>query len=68
MHLSQHEGGPNAVLECSVDHMGAHMRWGAVFAGQVIRRATAQGLVVRAGDALSLTPLGRETAHRAMVR
>jgi hypothetical protein len=48
--------------------MGAHMRWGAVFAGQVIRRATAQGLVVRAGDALSLTPLGRETAHRAMVR
>ena len=68
VHLSQHEGGPNAVLECSIDHMGAHMRWGAAFAGQVIRRAAAQGLVVRAGDALSLTPLGRETALKAMMR
>lgn len=68
VHLLQHESDPQAAGEASVAHLGFHMRWADGFAKQVVRRALDRGWVERAGQALLLTPLGRETARRAMVR
>jgi manganese/zinc/iron transport system permease protein len=68
IHLANHEGLPEASRESTVHHLGEHLRWDDGFASDVVRGATRRGLVVRAGDALTLTESGREIAREAIAR
>jgi len=68
VHLLQHEGTAAQAEENTAGHATAHMRWSAAYAARVLRQATGRALVERSGDRLALTPAGRETARRAMMR
>jgi manganese/zinc/iron transport system permease protein len=68
IHLFQHEGLPEAEIECRADHLQAHLRWPPDFASRVVKMATAHDLVVREKEYLRLTDRGRELAAKAMVR
>jgi manganese/zinc/iron transport system permease protein len=68
VHLLNHEGDPDEANESALSHLRAHMRWDETFARRAVRRAVTHDLVTRSGEHLKLTPLGRETARRAMVR
>jgi manganese/zinc/iron transport system permease protein len=67
IHLMNHEGRPEAVVENRVSHLHHHLRWEPAFAGQVVAGAERRALVERqGGDRLALTPRGREVAATAM--
>jgi len=69
VHLSQHAGAPNEAAECSLDHLGRHMKWGAAYSERVVAHVTRRGLVQRkSGARLSLTAQGREVAREVMLR
>ena len=67
IHLFQHEGRPEAVRECRVDHLQDHLQWESTFAGRLILLSVAQGLMQQEGDYLHLTDAGRELAREAIV-
>jgi hypothetical protein len=54
--------------ESAVRHMGEGLRWSEDFAQSVIARSVDLGLVVRRGEQLLLTALGRETARDVLSR
>ena len=66
IHLANHEGLPDAAVECRVEHLGDHLRWEPDFAGRVVRGAERRGLVVESGGSLALTPRGRTVAQEAV--
>jgi manganese/zinc/iron transport system permease protein len=68
IHLLNHEGSPEALQECRLEHMEEHMRWDPAFAQDVTRRAVGQRLVEQDNGFLMLTELGRERARKAMTR
>jgi manganese/zinc/iron transport system permease protein len=68
IHLLNHEGQPDELEESSLEHLSAHMRWESDFAQRTVRYAVTRDLVTRTNGNLVLTPYGRETARRAMVR
>ena len=66
VHLLQHEGEPTAAYECSLEHLGEHLRWSRPFAQRVVSRAVQAGHIRRRGDGLELTGLGRAVADAAL--
>jgi manganese/zinc/iron transport system permease protein len=68
IHLFQHEGLPEAAVECRVDHLQDHLRWSPAFAARVLRQAEDRQLVSRRDDYLELTESGRALAAAAIVR
>jgi manganese/zinc/iron transport system permease protein len=68
IHLSHHEGLPEAETECRVDHLELHMRWRADFADRVVRLAEGRQLIRRRDERLELTDAGRELAAQAIER
>lgn len=67
VHLLNHEGSPEAIEECRVDHLGEHLRWEVVFAKRVIRHLQRNHLIRRDGEYLHLTEDGRALAREMMV-
>ena len=67
IHLTQHEGQPQAVLENRVDHLLEHFRWEPDFAEKVVRYAERKGTVRRSAGHLLLTEDGRELARERLV-
>ena len=63
VHLHQHEGTDAEPDEARIDGIHRHLEWDARRVAGVIGRATANGLVVRAGDLLKLTDAGRDRAR-----
>jgi manganese/zinc/iron transport system permease protein len=68
VHLLNHEGDPDEAEESTLTHLRAHMRWDEAFGQRVVQWAVTHDLVSRKNGQLSLTPYGRETARRVMVR
>jgi manganese/zinc/iron transport system permease protein len=69
VHLSQHEGTPDEATECSLDHLGEHMKWSPRFGERVVNHLTRSGLAQRVDSGiLSLTDQGRVVAREAMLR
>jgi hypothetical protein len=68
VHLLNHEGDPDEAQESALTHLSAHMRWDEAFARRAVRWAVTRDLVARTDGRLKLTPYGRETARRVMVR
>jgi manganese/zinc/iron transport system permease protein len=69
VHLSHHEGTPEEADECSLEHLGRHMKWSRVFGERVVVRLTRKDLVRRVdGTCLQLTDRGRELAQEVMLR
>jgi manganese/zinc/iron transport system permease protein len=58
IHLLQHRGLPEELVECRVDHLQQHLGWSAERAGEIVRRAERRGLVVRVEDRLTLSDAG----------
>lgn len=67
IHLMHHEDAPEALEECRVDHLQAHLRWQPAFAEQVVLRAVQQGLVAHQPPYLHLTPAGRTLARESLI-
>ena len=67
VHLFNHEGMPEAAVECRVDHLHDHISWNPLFAQRVVRYAERRKAVVEEQGLLRLTDLGREIARDAVV-
>jgi manganese/zinc/iron transport system permease protein len=66
IHLSNHEGKPEASQENRLDDLHAHLHWSPAFTQQVLRLAERDGLVARSGELLGLTEQGRQLAQQAI--
>lgn len=66
IHLSNHEGKPEASQENRLDDLHSHLHWSASFTQQVLRQAERDGLVARSGELLGLTEQGRQLAQQAI--
>jgi len=65
IHLAQHEGTPAEPAEAALSSLHRHLDWQPAAVAGVVGRAERHGLVTRSGDALRLTPLGRQHAREA---
>ena len=63
VHLATHEGGAERREENVAQALSTHLGWPPERARAVLARSLGQGLVVREGEALSLTDAGREAAE-----
>jgi manganese/zinc/iron transport system permease protein len=63
VHLYQHEGTPAEADEALLDGLHKHLEWKPERVALVVERALENGLVVRAGELLKLTEIGRERAR-----
>lgn len=68
IHLLQHEGRPEELIENRIDHLVEEIRWEPTFAARVVRYAERNGAVLRQQENLSLTDVGRTLAQQALVR
>lgn len=68
IHLMQHEGRPEELIENRIDHLVEEVRWEPAFAAKVVRYAERNGAVLRQQEHLSLTNMGRTLAQQALVR
>lgn len=68
VHLANHEQGPEAEQESTLEHLGRHLRWAPAFAERVVRGAERRGLVVARGGSLALTESGRSLARETLAR
>jgi manganese/zinc/iron transport system permease protein len=69
VHLSQHEGTPDEATECSLEHLGRHMKWSPGFSERVVAHLKRGNLVRQAGSTgLGLTEQGRAVAQKVMLR
>lgn len=66
IHLSNHEGRPEASQENRLDELHTHLHWNPTFTQQVLRQAERAGLVRSEGELLGLTDEGRELAQQAI--
>jgi manganese/zinc/iron transport system permease protein len=66
IHLSNHEGKPEASQENRLDGLHTHLHWSPAFTQQVLRQAEREGLVQRHGELLGLTSAGRQVAQDAI--
>ncbi len=67
IHLYNHEGLPEADLECRVEHLEDHLRWDHQFANRAVKSSIARSLILREGSLLMLTDEGRMLAREALV-
>jgi len=67
IHLLNHEHTPQVDWESRVEHLRVHMRWPAVFADGVVKRARQQNWIREEGSRLWLTEAGRRHAQEAVV-
>ena len=67
IHVYNHEGLPEADLECRADHLQDHLRWDESFASRTIKAAVNGDYVVEKGGILMLTDKGREFARVSLV-
>jgi manganese/zinc/iron transport system permease protein len=67
IHLLNHEGRPEAEVECRLASLHEHLRWKPAFVDQVVRRALRDGIIERQADYLVLTPAGRSRARESML-
>jgi manganese/zinc/iron transport system permease protein len=65
--LLDHEGKDNEAQENTIRNMVDHMGWSLLFAKRVTGWAVRNDFILRQGDFLKLTSLGRETARQVMV-
>jgi manganese/zinc/iron transport system permease protein len=66
VHLYNHEGGPEQAEENVTQALKEHLRWDDIKARRVLLRSIDQGLVVRDGELLRLTPQGRAMAQEIL--
>jgi manganese/zinc/iron transport system permease protein len=66
VHLLHHESRPEAETENRIDHLEYHIAWTGAFAREVVRKATAMGLVTECDGRLFLTDSGRVLATEKM--
>lgn len=62
VHLSHHQGGPEASRECRADHLSSHLRWGQAKARAMVALALDRGLITLTGGSLALTSRGHQAA------
>ena len=67
VHILHHEHTEEAREECRRTTLHHHLRWSEGFTRQVARQAEQRGLVVPAGELVTLTDTGHERAQRAVV-
>ncbi|MDA1028237.1 MAG: metal ABC transporter permease [Bacteroidetes bacterium] len=67
IHLYNHEGLPEAQLECRMDHLEDHLRWDHSFASRAIRSSLQNHYIVQQGPLLILTESGRDFARSSLV-
>ncbi|MFO7320826.1 MAG: metal ABC transporter permease [Chloroflexota bacterium] len=68
VHLSRHENTATEAAENAMPHLTGELNWSPEFAGATVERAGQQGLIEKHGDQLRLTPKGRATAERVLMR
>lgn len=66
IHLFQHEGTPEEADEARTDGLHRHLGWPPERVAAVVGRAERNGLVVRGGELLKLTPPGRDRAREVL--
>jgi manganese/zinc/iron transport system permease protein len=66
VHLMQHEGTPEEADEARLDGLHAHLSWTPQQVAMVVSRAERNSLIVRAGESLKLTDVGRERAKSVL--
>jgi manganese/zinc/iron transport system permease protein len=67
IHLSVHEGLPEAATECRADHLTDHLNWSQEFADRVLAIAVKDQQIVRDANLLKLTDHGRQQAEQALI-
>lgn len=68
VHLSHHEGKPEAAEETALDHLPVHLRWTREETARIARRAVARDLVEIRDGRLYLREAGRRRAAAALAR
>ena len=66
--LLEHEGTKNEAVENTISNTINHMEWAPKFAKQVATKGVVDGVILREGDALFLTPVGRELVLWAVLQ
>ncbi|RAP34357.1 zinc ABC transporter permease [Candidatus Marinamargulisbacteria bacterium SCGC AG-439-L15] len=66
--LLSHEGTPKECEENTISNMVNHMGWTLKFANLIVQKGVQNRYLMRQGEALFLTPLGRERAKYTMVQ
>jgi manganese/zinc/iron transport system permease protein len=66
IHLSHHEGKPEAAIECREDHLQDHLRWSEDYSSRIVQRSVRDGYVINENGLLLLTEKGRTLARRAI--
>ena len=64
--LVDHEGSVNEKQENSIQNMVHHMQWSHAFAKKVTQYGVQKQMIIRKGDHLYLTNLGRELARQSL--
>lgn len=67
IHLLNHEGLPEADVECRLDHLHEHLRWKPAFIRRVVRTGVRYGIITLQSGRLHLTTAGRQLAREALV-
>lgn len=65
VHLFNHEGSPEYIVESKIDHLHEHMLWGREFGKKVVNMAMKRGNIVLLNDHLELTGKGRKIARES---
>jgi manganese/zinc/iron transport system permease protein len=68
VHLLHHEGTPEEEEESHVRHLQDDLKWEPKYAQKVVASGIRNGLLLKSGNQLSLTPLGKETVRSLMNR
>ena len=66
VHLMQHEGTPEEQEESRLAGLHQHLSWTPTQVARVVARAERNGLVVRSGELLKLTDIGRAKAREVL--
>lgn len=66
VHLLEHEGSALEAQENTFTNLIDHIGWSKAFASQITSQAINNATIIRNGDQLNLTPLGRELGKDAM--
>lgn len=68
VHILNHQGLPEAMSECRVDHLDEHLHWRRDFIDRIVALAEKQHLVQQKQRLLYLTPEGQALAEQSLTR
>jgi manganese/zinc/iron transport system permease protein len=68
IHILNHQGTAEAMLENRVDGIDQHLHWDREFTNRIVALAQRRGIVREEGGLLSLTDAGRDLARAAIER